>query len=57
MTIAKNAVFIGLQLENCYLVGGDKNLVVGVVVVVVVCVCVCVCEGVVYWGDFCRWEE
>ena len=52
MTIAKNAVFIGLQLENCYLVGGDKNLVV-----VVVSVCVCVCEGVVYWGDFCRWEE
>ena len=42
MTIAKNAVFIGLQLENCYLVGGDKNLVV-VVVVVVVCVCGCVC--------------
>ena len=44
MTIAKNAVFIGLQLENCYLVGGDKNLVVVVVVVVVVvCVCVSVC--------------
>ena len=48
MTIAKNAVFIGLQLENCYLVGGDKNLVVVVVVVVVVvCVCVCVC----LWGS------
>ena len=24
MTTAKNEVFIGLQLENCYLVGGIK---------------------------------
>ena len=37
MTKAKNAVFIGLQLENCCLVGGrltfgggDKSLVGGV---------------------------
>ena len=29
MTTAKNAVFIGLKLENCCLVGGNKNLVEG----------------------------
>ena len=29
MTTAKNAVFIGLKLETCCLVGGNKNLVEG----------------------------
>ena len=27
MTTPKNEIFIGLQHENYYLVGGDKNLV------------------------------
>ena len=26
MNTAKNAVFIGLQLENCYLMGGGINI-------------------------------
>ena len=30
MTTAKNEVFIGLYHENCYIGGGDKNLVGGV---------------------------
>ena len=50
MATTKNAVFIGLQLENCYLVGGginlwwggsNKNLVVGSLLA----------------GNFCRWGE
>ena len=29
MTTVKNEVFIGLLHENCYLVGGEKNLLGG----------------------------
>ena len=47
MTTAKNAVSIGLYLENCYLV--QVRVCVCVYVYVCVCVCVCAYEGGENW--------